>query len=260
MTGISFKYFLFEFRKIWTIPVIIISGIIFFFSLLITFLPLIFGAYSAEGPIQEINVSMILSSAFSILVPLMSFMFGAGIISNDIKSHWLRTVMSRPVTKADYLLTKIITASTAIFIILILCGTIPVIILSFLTPNKVVFDIVHFISIHALYLGETLTYISIAALFSCWTPGFMNVFILGIWMLVDMISSSVINNYFWDNGIALVISDFFFPSGFKEAASVIISNGDFPVEKIMWGLSSLFGFLSLALLGFSFIQVDKGIE
>jgi ABC-type transport system involved in multi-copper enzyme maturation permease subunit len=260
MTGITFKFILFEFRKIWTLPVIIISAIILFFSLLITFLPFIFGVYSAEGPIQELNVSLILSSAFSVLVPLMSFMFGAGIISNDIKSHWLRTVLSRPVTRADYLLTKIITASTAIFIILIICGSVPVIILSFLTPNKVEFDFIRFISIHALYLGEALTYISILALLSCWAPGFMNVFILAIWMLVDMISSSVINSYFWDNSLALIISDFFFPSGFKEAAAAIISNGDFPIEKILWGFSSLFGFLSLALLGFSFIQIDKGIE
>ncbi|TAL70432.1 MAG: ABC transporter permease [Bacteroidetes bacterium] len=260
MTGISLKLLFLEFRKMWNVSVIIISSVLLFISLLVNFIPYFVGAYSIEGPIPALNINALLSQGFSILVPLLSLIFGAGIISNDIKNHWIRTILSRPITRADYLLTKIISTSLTIFILMLIIGTLPVTILSFLVPIRIEFNFPGFIGIHALYLGEAFTYITICTLFSMWMPGFVNVIILVIWMLSNSILSSIVNNYFWDSNIAMLISDFYLPGGFREAAESIASNAKFPLEKLLWGFSSLFGFIALALYNFTFIQIDKGVD
>jgi hypothetical protein len=143
---------------------------------------------------------------------------------------------------------------------MIIVGTIPVTILSFLVPIQVDFNFFGFVGIHALYLGEAMTYIAICSLFSLWLPGFVNVIILIVWMLSNAIFSSVVNSYFWDSSIIMLIADFYFPGGFQEAADSVASNASFPLEKLLWGFSSLFGFIALALYNFSFIQIDKGVD
>lgn len=260
MTGISLKLLLLEFRKMWNLSVIIISSILLLISLLINFIPLLVGAYGNEGPIIAFEMQSGLSQGFSILVPLLSLIFGAGIISNDIKNHWIRTVLSRPITRADFLLTKIISSSLTIFILMLIIGTIPVIILSMIVPVNTNFDFIKFIGTHALFLGEAITYITICSLLSCWLPGFTNIVILIVWMLSNSIFSVVVNNYFWDNSIVMLLSDFYFPGGFREAAESLVSGASFPVEKLLWGFSALFGFIALALFNFNFIQIDKGVE
>jgi len=258
MTGISLKLLVLEFRKMWNLSVIIISSILLLISLLVNFIPLIVGAYSIEGPIKSYDIQTALSQGFTILVPLLSLIFGAGIISNDIKNHWIRTVLSRPITRADFLLTKIISTSLTIFILMLIIGTLPVVILSIIAPVNTNFDFLKFIGTHALFLGEAITYITICSLISCWLPGFTNIIILIVWMLSNSILSMVVNNYFWDSSIAMLIADFYFPGGFQEAAESLVSGASFPLEKLLWGFSSLFGFIALAL--FNFIQIDKGIE
>ena len=260
MTGISLKLLLLEFRKMWNLPVIIISSILLLISLLINFIPLLVGAYKVEGLIKSFEIQSALSQGFSILVPLLSLIFGAGIISNDIKNHWIRTILSRPVTRADFLLTKIISTSLTIFILMLIIGTLPVIILSVIVPVNTNFDFIKFIGTHALYLGEAMTYITICSLLSLWLPGFSNIIILIVWMLSNSIMSMIVNNYFWDSSIAMLISDFYFPGGFQEAAESLVSGAIFPLEKLLWGFSALFGFLALAIFNFNFIQIDKGIE
>ena len=260
MTGISLKLLLLEFRKMWNLPVIIISSILLLISLLISFIPLLVGAYKVEGLIKSYDIQSALSQGFTILVPLFSLIFGAGIISNDIKNHWIRTVLSRPITRADYLLTKIIASSLTIFILMFIIGTIPIVILSAIVPVNTNFDFLKFIGTHALFLGEAITYITICSLLSCWLPGFSNIIILIVWMLSNGIFSMVVNNYFWDSSIAMLIADFYFPGGFQEAAESLVSGANFPLEKLLWGFSSLFGFLALALFNFNFIQIDKGVE
>ncbi len=260
MTGISLKLLFLEFRKMWNLSVIITSGILLLISLLVNFVPYFVGAYNLEGPIQSLNLQALLSQGFSILVPLLSLIFGAGIISNDIKNHWIRTVLSRPITRADFLLTKIISTSLTIFILMLVIGTIPVVILSMIVPVNTHFDFLKFIGTHALFLGEAITYITICSLLSCWLPGFTNIIILIIWMLSNSIMSMVVNNYFWDSSIAMLIADFYFPGGFQEAAESLVSGATFPLEKLLWGFSAMFGFIALALFNFNFIQIDKGIE
>ncbi|MBI5326182.1 MAG: ABC transporter permease subunit [Ignavibacteriae bacterium] len=260
MTGLSLKLLFLEFRKMWNLAVIIITSILLLISLFVNFIPYFVGAYNIDGPIQLLNVQALLSQGFSILVPLLSLIFGAGIISNDIKNHWIRTILSRPVTRADFLLTKIISTSLAIFVLMLIIGTIPVTILSILIPVKVELNFLSFISIHAIYLGEALTYIAICTLLSQWVPGFVNVIVLIVWILSKSIFTSIVNNYFWDSNIAMLIADFYFPGGFQEAAESVASNASFPLEKLLWGFSSLFGFISISLYNFSFIQIDKGFD
>ena len=260
MTGLSLKLLFLEFRKMWNLSVIIMSSILLFVSLLVNFIPYLVGAYGIEGPIHQLDSVALLSQGFTILVPLLSLIFGAGIISNDIKNHWIRTILSRPVTRADYLLTKIISTSLTIFILMLIIGTLPVTILSLIVPINVEFNFIKFIFIHGLYLGEAFTYITIASLLSMWLPGFVNVIIIVVWLLSNSILTTLVNNYFWDSNIALIIADFYFPGGFREAAESVISNSKFPLEKLLWGFSSLFAFLALALYNFTLIQIDKGVD
>jgi ABC-type transport system involved in multi-copper enzyme maturation permease subunit len=260
MRNLSLKLLIFEIRKMWTVPILIISGIFTIFGWAGLLLPIIFGAMKPGGIINELDIAQIISGEFKMLVPLLSIFFGAGIISFDMKNGWLRTLMARPVTKAEYVFTKIISATISIFALLLLMGTLPVLIISMFMSIHITFDIWIILAIHILSIFQTMTYIIICIWFSCWLPGFLNIFVLAVWMIVDSISAPIISSFLWDNNLALIISDFMYPSGFREAIESIAGRSSFPTENILWGLASLSGFLTLALFHFSKIQIDKGGE
>lgn len=220
------------------------------------------GVFDSEvGPFITFNYSTILSGIFDILVPLSALFLCAGMINFDVKNNWMRTILSRPMTRQDFLLTKIIAISVSIITVMIVAGLIPTIILDVATGADLGFN---FYKVAMMLLMSTLQavlYVVIAAWLSLFLPGFINVFVFALWMLADSILAPIVQNFLWDSRAAQIMQEFFFPDGFSEASTMLLSKElTFPTEDILWGFAALAGFLLIASFQINFIDIDKSSD
>lgn len=250
----------FEMKRYRTVPIMIVSAMFLFFSLIMMIAPFTLGMVSNQSLIRQIEVCSIVSETFKVLVPLFCLLFGAGIIAFDIKNQWLKSILARPVSRNDFLFAKIASAAILIFALMLLMSTIPVLVISIFVSVPVVVNWGNLLLLHLLYLLEIITYLSICVSLSCIVPSFINIFIFAVWMFLDSAAGPAIATLLWDNNLAQIITDFFFPDGMKLAATAIASSKPLPTEQFMWGLAELFGFLSLAFFLFSKTNIDKGTD
>lgn len=251
--------FWFEFRRIWSRTTIIVISAAIGIIWLITYGTLNSGIISGSF-FHEISIHTMINSEFSYLVPILIILFSSGIVANDVKNNWLRTVFSRPITRQMYLLIKMISVLTSIWIILLLACDLPMILIPLIKGINVTFDIKSLIILHLFYVLISITYLSVTIWLSCFVSGFYNVFIFAIWMVLDSVINPIVTTFFWDSKLILLAADFFFPSGLKETLESLLSAKGFLWENFMFGLSAMFGFLTLSFFNFSKINIDKGSE
>jgi ABC-type transport system involved in multi-copper enzyme maturation permease subunit len=261
MNNSYFKLFTFEFRKFWTLSIIIVAAIILLLILAGMIIPVIMGAYGDKALIHSLDFNITLFGFYKILVPLLALFFTTGIVAFDKRSHWLRTILSRPIKRENYLLIKMASSSASIFMLMLVMGTLPITILSLMVDIPIKFTLSTCIYIHLFFLLESMMYIAISTWLSCFLPSFLNVVVLAFWMFTDSsIIKSIVSTFLWDKTWAVILKDFYFPSGFSDALDKIITNASFPYSEIFWGIAALFGFLSLALYHFNHIQIDSGSD
>jgi ABC-type transport system involved in multi-copper enzyme maturation permease subunit len=204
------------------------------------------------------NISQQLSQLqLNSMIPFTVLVFATGIVANDVRDGWLRTLLIRPITRGQYLTVKMAAAYVSIVAVLIVSGTVPVIIGAMTTSQTVEFDAAEAIVLWVILLIHTLLLLSLLTFLSCWMKGFLNVAFLAGWAMASAMIGAYVQFTKWDDKWMTIGAEFLFPSGFFDAAGSVVGGTLFPVDELLWGLSALAGFLALAYWGINAINVDK---
>jgi hypothetical protein len=83
---------------------------------------------------------------------------------------------------------------------------------------------------------------------------------LGLWAMGSSGISAYLRYEYWDNGLAVVATDFLFPSGFFDAAERAATHQGDPLVPALWGLAAAVVFTALAFWSVNRVQVDGGSE
>lgn len=254
MTKAARKLFLVELRRQWTnasffIPVVF-AVLSFFMLLAIARLQKI---YDVAGAAVNINMGLI--------VPLSACLLAAGSVSSDVKDGWLRTLLIRPVTRQQYLLTKFLVLSVSLGICFVIAGILPNLITAlFIATGEVRFDFGVVLWLHVLFLLQGLLVLAMLVFFSCWLPGLFNVVAVGVWYIATAMIDSYLQKVYWSDHAVMILKDFLFPNGFTDAMGVVMGGTGFPGTELAWGFATTAIVLALAFWSITRIQVDKSSE
>lgn len=252
MTPAYLKLFWIEFRRQWTITGLIIPGLFLIIGSLIVFFP--------SPYIRTFDVGEKLFQLMSFFVPVASAFFCVGLVSNDVKDGWLRTLLVRAIRREEYLLAKSLSALTSIWVTVLFAGTLPLIIGLIVTKLPIEFQVGEVLALYALFFGVSLLYVSILSFFSCWLPGIVNVVALMGWGIIASALRAYVTFSFWDSSWAVFTEQFLFPSGFFNAVDAVRAQTHTPYAEVVWGVTALAFFSSLSFWSVTRIQVDKGSE
>lgn len=252
MTPAFLKLFRIEFRRQWTITALVTPLLFLIIGSLIVFIPT---PYT-----REFNVSQKLLQLMGFLIPVVSAFFCVGLVDNDVKDGWLRTLLVRAIRREEYLLAKSLSALTSIWVTSLFAGTLPLIIGLIITKMPIEFQVSQVLALYALFFAISLLYVSILVFFSCWLPGVVNVVALMGWGIIASALHAYVSFFLWDSSWAVFTEQFLFPSGFFDAVDAIQNNTHVPYIEILWGMASLAFFWSLSFWSVNRIQVDKGSE
>ncbi|MBX3042683.1 MAG: hypothetical protein KIT33_01165 [Candidatus Kapabacteria bacterium] len=249
-----------ELKRTWTLGKIVTVSALTLIACIITLIP-IWLDIADSFPAMKLDFSEMLFGVFKILVPFSVFFFASGIISNDVKNHWARSVLTAAVTRQDFLLSKLLSATISVLFIMILLGALPLAVFDIFSEISFDYSFSAIISVIFFQMLNTLLYITVAAWISCLVGGFLNIFLLAIWMFLDnVVVKGILAGFFENNIVGSMFVDFFFPSGFSDAAQVIGSSGSFPFEFILWGLAALTLFGSLVFWNVNKLLIDTSSD
>jgi len=253
---ISLTYF--ELKRFWTLKRIIIFGA--FFLVMIGF-SLIPNALDLPTLNLQLNLDTVLVGALAFFVPIFVLLFTGGILSNDVRTYYLRTVLSRPVSKEEYLSSKYISSFINLIIGTVFFAIIPSIVGLYSYGGEVNLNIGNSFLTYLLYLLEGLLFISISLTLSTILKGYFNIFVLAIWMFLEVsLINGILSNFVAFSKPLAIISDFFFPAGFSEASKLLNTGSILFYESIMWGVASLALFISLSYYQITRIKIDSNMD
>jgi ABC-type transport system involved in multi-copper enzyme maturation permease subunit len=246
-----------EFNRLWTRPKYIVFGIILVVFSALSLLPKLTGAMDSEFaafiPSQASIAAQILSPVVTVAVLFFTF----GIVANDIKNHWMRTVLTRPVKREMFIAAKVKAVLISLFIIMLFMTAIPLLIFNLTAPEPLEFDFFNVLGVFVFYFLHGALFTIVATWLSCFVPGIFNILIVAIWMFTEQILAQIVNFLLWDVKTALIFQDFFYPNGFAEGASIIATSGEFPLSEMYWGLAALALFTTLLFANINIIKIDK---
>lgn len=194
------------------------------------------------------------------LVPVGTTLLAAGIVANDVKDGWLRSLLIRPITRQAYLLAKLLSTFCVILITLLVAGGIPFIVRLSTISVPVEFSLWKIAVSFLLLLGQTLTYLAILSFFSCWLPGLVNVALFAAWGMLAQYATFVARTKYSMVWWGELLKEYSFPSGFSDSIEAIVQLNVVPYSALAWGIAELAAFLALALWSVNKIQVDKSTE
>lgn len=245
-----------ELKRFFTLPKIIVMGIVTLIASFIAIVPSLTGFLDSEAS-SFFVIKDIISYLLKIVIPFSVFFITPGIIAHDINNYWFRTIFSRPVDRGTVLISKYLYATVLLIIFVVLYCVIPIFIF-WLTAPQIKFQFIPVMVILIFSLLEGILFISIAIWFSCFLSKFFNVLLLAIWMFADSsIITPIISTFFWDSPFWAVFSEFFFPGGFANSMSYYSLKGAFPTEHFFWGVSALALFMALSFYHFNIINIDR---
>lgn len=248
------KLFVAEFRRLWTVAAFFVPlGLAAMSALILLISAKMRPVYDFARTASEVNMEFV--------VPFSATLFCVGIIANDVKEGWLRTLLIRPITRQQYLLVKLAAVFASVVITIVVAGVIPNIVVgAFFTPGVVRFDLVYVLIAHLFFLLQALLVIGLLVFFSCWLPGMFNVVLLAMWYIAASMVGSYVQMRFWSSQWYMLLRDFVFPTGFTSALDMILGKMGTPIAEVAWGFASLGCVLALAFWSVSRIQVDKSSE
>lgn len=252
MTPAFFKLAWVEFRRQWTITALMVPLLFLVIGSLLTFFPAPFN--------KTFNVGEKLYQLMAFLLPVTSAFFCVGLVSNDVKDGWLRTLLVRAVRREEYLVAKSLSAMASIWVTVLFAGTLPMIVGLIFTKLPIEFQVGEVLALYALFFCVSLLYVSILAFFSCWLPGIVNVAALMGWGIIAGALRAYVTFSLWDSSWAVFTEQFLFPSGFFDAVDAVRAHTHTPFGEFIWGVAALAFFASLSFWSVNRIQVDKGSE
>lgn len=241
-----------EFKRFWTLGIILLS--IFLVSLG-SVTPIIM---SKAGMFKKLSQLSDASEDFISFFVLL--IFYGGIVSADIKSGWLRTMLTRAVTRQQYLVAKMLVALAATAIVYLLAFVIPALYISFDSEIKLIYDWGDMLISLAYIFAQFSLLIVLSTLVSCGMPGAFNGVIVYAWMALSKMVGFLVDRMYWDVPWAVVLKDYIFPSGFTDALRATVQNLPFPYMETLWGVAALAFFLSLTFFSINKVVVDVGSE
>jgi ABC-type transport system involved in multi-copper enzyme maturation permease subunit len=241
-----------EFKRFWTPAMIVTAFGIIAFGNVIAF---------GMGTMKQLpKTSNLVEICYSIVSFFSVILFSAGIVGSDIKSGWLRTLLIRPVTRQQYVLTKISVVITVALATLAITILLPIVYFTLLAESKIIFDASSTVTFLMFKSCEVVLYIVISTGISCWISGAFNSLALYIWFGSSQLMEMLISKKYWDIPWLMTLKDFMSPSGFQDALNYSKLGLGFPVEYILWGIASVAFFAALMLISINRIQIDTGSE
>ncbi len=250
------KLFLAEARRLWTMPTIILSALLVLLGWSVAALPLLMVRPSGQAAFPPVDAASHIYQAQNGLLLLATLFVAAGIVSHDTKSGWLRSLLTRPVTRQEYLAVKMLTVSCSIILILVIASVLPLPVLALAFKVPVTWEAGQVLGVLAGLIGQCFTFVAMCSALSCLLPGVANVAFLFVWQFLPFLVDFLVNRYFWSNAFVYILKDIIFPERFMDAARQTLTQqaaaGDY-----IWGLGILALFLSLSFWLVNRIQVDR---
>lgn len=254
------KLTLAEFRRVWSLPTIILGALIVLMGWSIAILPaLLVPETPPEAQAAPLKAAMIVYQVENGLLLLVTLFFAAGIVGYDTKSGWLRTLLSRPLTRQTYLAVKIIVVSVSIILVLVIASMIPLPVIAIWGKQKLEFQATEFAAVSVGMVGQCLTYVAICTLLSCFLPGFFNVLFFLAWQIASGLIDFVLNRYLWDSRSAYFLKEILFPTRFTEGIESVMTHNNV-VPDLLWGVGLMAMYFALSFWAINGIQVDKTSE
>ena len=243
-----------ELRRALTPATLVVATGMALLSALTSILPLQF-ANQAETSLMLLVVQTSGTGLQMILVLLL-----AGVVANDVRSRWLRSLLTRPLTREHYLRTKMAAVYTIGMggVLVAVVSAALYVSLGLGTVLRWDWGELALLSVLVMLQGALLT--AMMAFLSCWLPGYLNLVAIAAWALVAQFLQLFAERQWWDHMIPATLVKFVFPSGFNEAIDAVSAGTHFPTAEIFWGLAALCLFLALAHFSISRIQVEKGSD
>lgn len=194
------------------------------------------------------------------LVPVSVLLLAVGMVASDVKDHWLRTLLMRPITRTDYVLARIGAVYTFILATIILAGIVPMVVVPGLFDKPLVWMVSRSLPALGFLCAHALMTLLLLTLLSCWLPGIANVIMLGLWFLGASAISAYVRWQWWDSGVAVIAMEFLFPSGFFEAAESSARHSGDPFGPALWGIAAAVMALTLTIWSLNRMRLDGGSE
>lgn len=247
-----------ELIKRWRLKTIVILAVI---TVVLIAIAWILTRAIDSDKLSYMSYNSLLDAILSLVVPFWVLLTTGGMIRFDIKDHWLRTLLSRPVKREIYISSKFAESLIGLAIGIILLGLVPTFVFSFLGKVSFEFEIGTMLIVILNRFLDGAIYIAISLWLSCWLPSYINVIILAGWMFLEkFVIQFVLTLLLFTNKFLGVVADFFFPTGFDDATKIILSKGAFPLEEYLWGFATLFFFLGLAYFFINKIKIDSSAD
>lgn len=186
--------------------------------------------------------------------------FTAGIIGNDIKTGWLRTLLIRSVTRQQYLFSKLSAVYCSTILVYIITFSVAAVVL--FMDSGVLFDIDGQIAIYVLVLEslQILLTTILSAWISCYLPGMVNSVAVYGWMAISQMIHFFVNRAYWDVKWLSIMKEYLFPDGFTNAQTSIMAQMPFPYGDLLWGCAALCGAVAASAYAINRVVVDSGSE
>lgn len=249
-----------ELKRLWTKPKYIVFSIFIGVLSLLSLIPKLTGALNSDIAAFLPGQASILAQILSPIVTVTVLFFTFGIISNDIKNHWFRTVLVRPVRREIFVSAKIVSTAISLLIVMLLTTAVPMLIFNLTAPEPLPFDLWNILGVFFLYFLHGILFILISTWLSCFLPGIFNILIFVVWMVSEQIISPIISLFLWDVRAALIFQDFYFPNGFADAAVNMMNSGEIATNELIWGFAALTLFSTLLFANINLIQIDKAAD
>lgn len=185
---------------------------------------------------------------------------GVGMVATDVKEHWLRSLLMRPVSRSEYLLARVSAVYVMLLGTILLAGVLPSVAIPMILGKPIVWMASRSIPTFVFLLGHAYLILVLLTFLSCWLPGIVNIAMLGLWALGSSMISAYVKFELWDNGFAVVATEYLFPGGFLDAAERAARHEGDPLIPALWGLAASVVFTALAFWSVNRVQVDGGAE
>jgi len=244
----------FDLKKYWSISRIITFMI---FAIIINFFVLVPNYFNF--PVTEIKINMltIMQGLLSFFVPVSVLFFTGAIIFSDKRSFYLRTILTRPISRDEYLFSKYLFSLINLLIATLFFAIFPTILSFIIYNDNGESGFFQYFFTYLFYIIEGLLFISISITLSFVVNSYLNIFMLAIWIFLEnTLINGVLANFVSYSKSLAIITDFFFPSGFSDAAKLIGNVGVLFWESLLWGLTALAFFFTLSIYLNSKTKID----
>ncbi|MFZ4619830.1 MAG: hypothetical protein ACOYNS_04670 [Bacteroidota bacterium] len=240
-----------EFKRFWSTGMLLLT------------VPLTLISLVTLGSVQTGNIKLLstfIDSADIVVIFLSFIIFTAGIVGADVKSGWLRTLLTRSVTREQYVITKILVVFISILIVFLISFSVDLLVISFNSKMVLTYDIAQTAVVFLLKVMHLLLMVIISALISCVIPGSFNGYFVLAWYSFSQAIGFIVMRNYWDMKWAVVLQDYLFPGGFDDAKNAIMMQQSFPAAELLWGIAALMISFAWTLYSVNSIVVDTGSE